>query len=94
MRPTSISSVSYEPSQVPADISNVEVLRRYLREEYERIAAVIRVLAAGHLDATYVAPAKPRAGDIRRAVGGAYWDPGAGEGIYFYNEAGIWIQLG
>jgi hypothetical protein len=94
MRPKSISTVSYEPSQVPADISDIDVLRRYLREEFDRIAATVRLLAAGHLDPTYVAPTKPRRGDIRYASGAPNWNPGSGEGIYFYNSAGIWKFLG
>lgn len=93
MRPTSISTISYEPSQVPADISDINVLRRYLREEFDRIAATIRLLAAGHIDVTYVAPIKPRRGDIRYADG-TQWNPGSGEGVYFYNSGGIWKLLG
>lgn len=93
MRVPSISSVSYEPSQVPSDISDIEVLRRYLREEFERIANTVRQLAAGHIDMTYSEPAKPRKGDIRYADG-IGWNPGGGEGLYMFNSSGVWIQLG
>lgn len=91
MRTPTLGSISYSPNQVPDDPA---ALPMFLREELAYIAAQIRLLALGHIDATYVEPDKPRPGDIRRAVGGIYWDPGGGEGVYFYNEGGVWTQLG
>lgn len=89
-----IKSISYFPGIVPADISDINVLRRYLREEFERIANVITQLAAGHFDVTYAPPAKPRNGDVRLADG-TIWNPGTGRGFYWYDEiGGVWTFLG
>ena len=40
----------------------------------------------------HVEPTRPRKGDIRYADG-TDWNPGSGEGIYFFNNAGTWTQL-
>jgi hypothetical protein len=92
MRVTSIASVHYDPAPVPADITD-PALRRYLQEMQERIAATFALLAAGHLDPTYKAPAKPRRGDIRYADG-TQWNPGSGEGAYLFKSTGTWAFLG
>lgn len=89
----SIKSVGYYPSQVPSNLSDPAELRRYLQEELERIAATFSLLAAGHLDVQHAEPRKPRQGDIRYADG-TDWDPGGGEGMYFYNSGGLWVKLG
>lgn len=88
MRPTNSSATSYAPGEPPSDPAQ---LQRYLRELETRIAATFAALAAGHLDKTYVAPAKPRDGDIRYADGTS-WAPGVGAGIYFYNGT-TWTKL-
>ena len=41
----------------------------------------------------HTAPERPRAGTIIYADGTDF-DPGSGEGVYFYNAAGSWIFLG
>lgn len=89
VRQTSISSVAYSPGIVPEDPA---ALPRFLGEEFRQLAAAIQALAMGHLDKTYVAPAKPRDGDIRYADG-VQWDPGAGLGIYYFNGTD-WVLLG
>lgn len=89
MRTPSISSVQYMPGQVPEAPAQ---LREYLEAELGRIASAIGLLAAGHIDRTYAVPAKPRDGDIRYADGAA-WNPGSGEGIYFFNGV-VWKPLG
>lgn len=89
MRQASISTVQYTPNQVPGDLPG---LQRFLTDELQNIAGAIRALALGHLDKTYVAPEKPRDGDIRYADG-VQWDPGAGEGIYRFNGTD-WVLLG
>lgn len=86
MRTPNLGSVQYQPAEVPAD-----PLQAYLRDEFNKIAAAIGALAAGHLDKTTVAPAKPRDGDIRYADG-VSWAPGAGAGIYWYNGT-VWTKL-
>lgn len=81
MRTPSISSVFYNPDNPPADVSD---LPRYLYQELIKIQAAINLLSAGHLDVVYVAPSKPRQGDIRYADG-TEWNPGSGAGLYYYD---------
>lgn len=90
MRSPNLGTMSYQPGQVPDDPSD---LPRYLRAEMTAIAAALRQLADGHLDVQFKAPVKPRRGDIRYADG-IQWNPGGGEGIYYFNGGGTWTQLG
>jgi hypothetical protein len=83
------ASIAYSPGKVP---DNVPDLQRFLTLQLSQIAAVIRLLAAGHIDVTYVAPAKPRDGDIRYADG-TKWNPGSGSGVYRYDGT-AWHYLG
>jgi hypothetical protein len=80
----------YQPSQVPTNPADYQ---RFMREELDKIAAALRLVADGHIDPTYAAPDKPRQGDIRYADG-TLWNPGGGEGIYFFNSGGVWVQMG
>lgn len=89
MRPTSSSTINYQPGDPPADPGQ---LQRYLREEFLRVKAMFDALAAGHLDKSYAPPAKPRDGDIRYADG-VQWNPGSGAGLYYFNGT-AWIFLG
>lgn len=91
MRDPNLGTISYQPGQVPDDPTDIP---RFLREELDQLAASIRLLALGHIDVQFVAPVKPRRGDIRYASGAPGWNPGGGEGIYYYNGAGVWTQLG
>jgi hypothetical protein len=90
MRNPNLGSVQYQPTPVPDDPKD---LPRYLQDELGRLADVVRLLAVGHIDVSYVLPEKPRQGDIRYADG-VSWNPGGGEGIYFYNSGGVWTQMG
>ena len=90
MRTPNLGSVQYQPGPVPDDPKD---LPRYLQDEFDRLAAVVRLLAVGHLDVTYVIPDKPRQGDFRY-FDGVLANPGGGEGFYFYNGSGVWTQLG
>lgn len=83
----SISSASYSPGQPPAD---PQALPQYLAMEFAKIQQAVSRLAAGHLDPAYVAPDKPRDGDIRFADGTS-WDPGSGSGLYYYSSG--WRKL-
>lgn len=89
MRTPNLGTVSYAPGILPQDPAS---LVRVLGEELQAISAAIQALALGHLDTTTVAPTKPRAGDIRYADG-TLWNPGTGEGIYYFNAAGSWVKL-
>lgn len=88
VRSPSNSGAFYAPGEPPSDAAE---LQRFLRDELQKISAAIAALAAGHLDKTYVAPAKPRDGDIRYADG-ASWNPGSGRGIYAHNGA-AWVLV-
>lgn len=89
VRTPTISSAFYAPGQPPQDASE---MGRFLFDELQKISGVIQALAAGHLDKTTVAPAKPRGGNVRYADGTS-WNPGSGEGVYAY-YAGAWHFLG
>jgi hypothetical protein len=89
MRTPNLGTVVFNPADPPADPKE---LQRYLRELNGLLGACIGALAAGHLDQTHVAPAKPRDGDIRYAAGGAAWDPGSGKGLYMHNGS-VWTLV-
>lgn len=94
MASPNIKSIAYYPSTVPTDISDVNVLRRYLGEELEKVSNVVMQLAAGHFDVSYAPPPKPRLGDVRLADG-TTWNPGSGRGFYWYDDVGgVWTFLG
>lgn len=78
------------PGAIPASID--PVLQQYLSIEMTRIWAALSQLAAGHLPKTHVVPDRPRDGDIRYADG-TDWNPGTGEGAYFYYNS-TWNKLG
>lgn len=90
MRTPNLGSVSYQPNHVPDDPSAIPL---FLKEELAYISAQIRLLALGHIDVEFKEPSKPRRGDIRYADG-IQWNPGGGEGIYFFNSGGVWVQMG
>ena len=90
MRTPNLGTINYTPGQVPASADD---LLRFAREEFDKVSGAIGLLAAGHLDKLTVAPSKPRDGDIRYAAGAPNWNPGSGQGIYYYNGT-IWKLLG
>jgi hypothetical protein len=67
-------------------------MQRFLLDEMKKISAAFSLLAAGHIDKTYAAPAKPREGDVRLADG-TTWNPGSGAGVYCYYGS-AWHFLG
>ncbi len=81
MRTPNLGTVIYNPDVPPVAQDD---LNRFFYTELNKISAAINLLALGHLDMTYVAPAKPRQGDIRYADG-TQWNPGSGAGLYYYN---------
>ena len=89
MKVINLGTVAYAPGVAP---SEPEQLRRYIEDEFKKVAAAISLLALGHIDKSNVAPVKPRDGDIRYADGTA-WNPGSGVGIYYY-KASAWVFLG
>lgn len=79
----------FNPATVPTDPA---ALPGYIQDMLIEIASVLDLVRDGHLDVLYSAPDKPKQGDIRYADGTS-WNPGSGEGIYFYNSAGSWVKL-
>ena len=91
MRPNNLSAVQYSPDQAPTEASE---LPRYIYSELLKVQAALTALTAGHYDKSYVAPTKPRDGDVRYADGTSWKPNGAGgAGIWYYNGT-TWIQLG
>ena len=81
MRVRNLNAVQYSPDQAPTEASE---LPRYIYNELIKVQGALAALSAGHLDKTYVAPTKPRDGDVRYADG-ITWNPSSGNGKYFYN---------
>lgn len=88
MRPANANSIQYNPGDPPIDAVQLQI---FLREELAKMSATFSLVAAGHIDQTYVAPAKPRDGDIRYADGTS-WDPGSGKGLYMHNGS-VWTLI-
>ena len=89
MRTPSLASAFYAPGTPPTDPPQ---LPGFLLAELNLIRNAINAVAIGHLDKTYVAPLKPRDGDLRYADGTS-WNPGSGAGVYVY-KVNAWVLLG
>jgi hypothetical protein len=89
VRTTTINTPFYVPAEVPTDPAE---LQRYLRNEFNRIAGCVAILAKGHCEFVNVAPSKPREGDII-GCDGTNLNLGSGKGIYGY-YTGAWHLLG
>ena len=84
------SVTHYEPGPLPVDEKDLGV---FLINELKRIGDVFLNQALFRLERTNVAPTRPRGGDVRYADG-TNWDPGSGEGIYFFKEStSAWVKL-
>ena len=80
----------YLPEVAPDDPT---VLAEFLNREFARVSIAILLIAAGSVEETFVVPAKPRTGMLRLADGTS-WNPGAGRGVYYYDEnSSSWIKL-
>ena len=82
------SVTRYEPGPLP---ENPEELGIYVVTEFMRLGNILLNQSLLRLEETHVAPDKPRDGDIRSADG-TEWDPGDGQGIYWFNGAS-WTKL-
>ncbi len=91
MATPTIASSFYAPTEPPNDPAE---LQRWIKSELLNIASVLQLVSAGHVDMTYVAPARPREGDIRLADG-TRWKPNGsgGAGVWCY-YGGSWKLLG
>ena len=84
------SVTHYEPGPLPLE---QEDLGLYVVTELKRLGNTI--LNQTHLRAerVHAEPEKPRGGDIVYADG-SDWNPGSGEGIYFFKESTTaWVKL-
>jgi hypothetical protein len=77
----------YQPGNPPD-----KELRAWLGDELRRISNAIGAAEFVQLTPVDVAPAKPSKGMVVWAVG-SNWDPGAGQGMYVYNESGTWDKV-
>ena len=86
------SVTHYTPGPLPLDKDDIDV---YLINELQRLGDIIYNQATFRLERTHDEPQRPREGDVRYADG-TNWNPGGGEGIYFFRKGspGSWIKLG
>lgn len=75
-----------------ASIGNVDELREYLGRELQKLGALVNMLADGQIERSYAPPDKFKDGMIRYADGTS-WDPGSGQGIYYFDGT-TWQFLG
>jgi len=84
------SVTHYEPGPLPTDGEDLGV---YVVTELKRLGDVLFNQATFRLERTHEAPQRPRGGDVRYADG-SNWNPGSGEGIYFFKEStSAWVKL-
>ena len=80
----------YEPGPLPLDQEDLGV---YVVTELKRLANTILNQSHLRVERIHVEPERPRGGDIVYADG-TDWDPGSGEGIYFFDETTqAWVKL-
>jgi len=82
------SVTRYEPGPLP---EQVEDLGGYIVSELKRLGSILLNQSIFKLEPVHIEPARPRKGDVRYADG-TDWNPGAGEGIYWYNGT-AWAKL-
>lgn len=86
-----LATAFFNPGDPPADPAQ---LQAWLRTMSAQLQAVLALLATGHLDKQFKAPAKPRDGDLAYASGPGGWDPGGGKGIYHFSDNGnVWTLI-
>lgn len=84
------SVTRFEPGPTPVLPADQNELAQYIINELRRLSSVVLNQAIFRLEPTHVVPTNPRKGDIRYADG-SDWDPGDGEGIYWYGTS--WTKL-
>ena len=82
----------YEPGPLPEE---VEDWWMYVVTELKRLGDTLFNQATFRLERIHTEPSRPREGDVRYADG-TDWNPGSGEGIYFFKKGspGSWVLLG
>ena len=79
----------FDPTTCPVTL---EEIPSFIDSMLLEVRTVLDLVRDGHLDVSNVVASDPQQGDIRYADG-SNWNPGSGEGIYFYNAAGNWVKL-
>jgi len=87
---TTFANAPYKPGPVP---SNPADIPRYLDDEFNRISAALAGMGAFRLPPSYAPPAKPISPQIIY-TDATSWDPGSGEGYYYFNSHGVWTPFG
>lgn len=82
--------MTYVPSQCPS-IESVDELRRWMQDEFFRLAQALTVVDGVTYNVTYVAPPGPVAG-MTVFADGTTWNPGSGRGLYEYRMSS-WVKL-
>ena len=82
------SVTRYAPGPLPEQVDD---LGGYVVSELKRLGSILLNQSIFRLEPVHIEPARPRKGDVRYADG-TDWNPGAGEGIYWYNGT-AWAKL-
>lgn len=81
--------IRYTPSPVPSSPSDYQ---RYLKDEFDKIAAALKSTNDGMRDVLNVEPDKKYEG-MTVTADGTNWDPGSGYGTYQF-RSGAWVFVG
>lgn len=98
MKSTKGAILGYKPEAPPTDLP--ASAQRYLDTELNRISGILQALLSVVQSSASIslAPmaAEPGAPVMPMIVytKGTTWDPGSGEGYYYYNSNGVWTPLG
>ena len=80
----------YEPGPLPLESEDLGI---YVVTELKRLANTILNQSHLRVERIHAEPERPRGGDIVYADG-TDWNPGSGEGIYFFDETTqAWVKL-
>jgi len=80
----------YIPTQCPADV-DTDGLRRWVQDEFLRIAQATAVVDGVTFNVTYAEPTFLVDG-MTVFADGTDWNPGGGRGLY-QRTGGVWVKL-
>lgn len=83
--------MTYIPQQCPDIAGDTEALRRWVQDEFLRVAQGLVDAEELRLVIRYAAPAGPVDGMVVFADG-TTWNPGSGRGAY-ERRSGTWVKL-
>lgn len=82
--------MTYIPTQCPA-INDVDGLRRWVQDEFLRVAQGLQIVDGVTYNVLFAAPAGPVAG-MTVFADGTTWNPGSGRGLYEFRTSS-WVKL-